>query len=187
MPGDGYILFLGTLEPRKNVGVLLDAYEALTSGSRRVPRLVIAGGASPDADTWLNRIAQEPLNRHVVYKGYVAHEEREALYGGARALVLPSLDEGFGLPVLEAMSAGVPVIASNRGSLPEVIGDAGVLLDPLDAAAWAAAIERVASDTEWATRLACAGLERATAFTWERSAAELRQAYLDALARRRQR
>jgi glycosyltransferase involved in cell wall biosynthesis len=187
VPGDGYILFLGTLEPRKNVGVLLDAYEALTNGSRRVPRLVIAGGASPDADAWLKRIDRAPLNRHVVYKGYVAHEEREELYGGARALVLPSLDEGFGLPVLEAMSAGVLVIASNRGSLPEVVENAGVLLDPLDAAAWAAAIERVASDTGWVTRLACAGLERATAFTWERSAAELRQAYLDALARRRQR
>ena len=130
MPEDGYILFLGSLEPRKNIGALLDAYEALTRGTRHVPRLVLAGGASPDAGPWLARIARDPLNHHVVYKGYVADDEREALYAGARALVLPSLDEGFGLPVLEAMSAGVPVIASNRGSLPEVVGNAGVLLDP---------------------------------------------------------
>jgi glycosyltransferase involved in cell wall biosynthesis len=187
VPDKGYMLFLGTLETRKNIGALLDAYEALTNGTRPVPRLILAGGASPDADPWLTRIARDPLTHHVIYKGYVADEEREALYAGARALVLPSLDEGFGLPVLEAMSAGVPVIASNRGSLPEVVGNAGVLLDPLDPLAWAAAIERVAGDNTWATALACAGLERARAFTWSKSAAELRRAYQDAFARRGQR
>jgi glycosyltransferase involved in cell wall biosynthesis len=187
VPADGYILFLGTLEPRKNIGVLLDAYTILTNRARRVPRLVIAGGASPDAELWLNRIAHEPLKDHVRYKGYVAHGEREALYAGARALVLPSLDEGFGLTALEAMSAGVAVIASNRGSLPDVLGTAGALLDPLDVTAWADAIDRVSHDTQWTTDLACAGLERARAFTWEGSAAELRRAYLDATRRRGQR
>ncbi len=186
-PRDGYILFLGTLEPRKNLDVLLDAYATLLRGSRRVPRLVIAGGASPDAQPWLDRIAREPLKDHVIYKGYIANEEREALYAGARALVLPSLDEGFGLPVLEAMSAGVPVVTSNRGSLPEVVGTAGVLLDPGDVSAWAAALERLASDAQWATDLASAGLERARTFTWQRSAVELRQAYQDAVRRRGER
>jgi glycosyltransferase involved in cell wall biosynthesis len=149
-PDDGYILFLGTLEPRKNLDVLLDAYAMLSRGSRRFPRLVIAGGASPDAQPWLHRISREPLKEHVLYRGYVTHEEREALYAGARALVLPSLDEGFGLPVLEAMSAGVPVVTSNRGSLPEVVGGAGVLLDPGDVPAWAAALERLTIDKQWA-------------------------------------
>ena len=184
---NGYVLFLGTLEPRKNLDVLLDAYASLASASRRFPRLVIAGGSSPDAARWLERITRAPLKEHVQYRGYVAHEDREALYAGARALVLPSLDEGFGLPVLEAMSAGVPVVASNRGSLPEVVGGAGLLLDPGDAAAWASALERLASDEQWATDLAAAGLERARAFTWERSAAELRRAYLQAVRRRQER
>jgi len=186
-PSDGYVLFLGTLEPRKNLDVLLDAYATLLRGSRRVPKLVMAGGASPDAQPWLHRIAREPLKDHIVYKGYVAHEERESLYAGARALVLPSFDEGFGLPVLEAMSAGVPVVTSNRGSLPEVVGTAGVLLDPGDVSGWAAALERLASDSRWVNELASAGLERARAFTWERSAIELRRAYQDAVRRRRER
>jgi glycosyltransferase involved in cell wall biosynthesis len=184
VPTDGYLLFLGTLEPRKNLDVVLDAYAALVRGSRRVPRLVIAGGASPDARPWLDRMAQEPLRTHVVYKGYISQEEREALYAGARALLLPSLDEGFGLPVLEAMSAGVPVVTSNRGSLPEVAGTAGVLLDPIDVSAWATTIEKLATDARWTTELACRSLERAKAFTWDRSATELRQAYRDAVKRR---
>jgi glycosyltransferase involved in cell wall biosynthesis len=184
VPADGYLLFLGTLEPRKNLDVILDAYTELVRGSRRAPRLVIAGGGSPDARPWLDRMAQEPLRTHVVYKGYIADDEREALYAGARALLLPSLDEGFGLPVLEAMSAGVPVVTSNRGSLPEVAGTAGVLLDPIDVSAWAATIEKLATDGRWTTELACQSLERAKAFTWDRAATELRQAYRDAVKRR---
>ena len=186
-PDDGYVLFLGTLEPRKNLGVLLDAYTVLARGSRRFPRLVIAGGSSPDAGPWLERISRTPLREHVRYHGYVAHEARETLYAGARALVLPSLDEGFGLPVLEAMSAGVPVVTSDRGSLPEVVGGAGLLLDPGDVPAWAAALERIVSDERWATDLAAAGLDRARAFSWERSAAELRRAYQEAVRRRQER
>jgi glycosyltransferase involved in cell wall biosynthesis len=187
LPGDGYILFLGTLEPRKNVGVLLDAYIALAGRGRHVPRLVIAGGATPDAREWLDRMSRAPLAEVVTYKGYVAHEDRERLYAGARALVLPSLDEGFGLTALEAMSAGVPVVTSNRGSLPEVVAGAGVVLDPTDIDAWASAIDRVASDTQWATSLGQAGLERARAFTWQRAAFQLHQAYADAVRRRGER
>jgi glycosyltransferase involved in cell wall biosynthesis len=183
-PRDGYILFVGTLEPRKNVGALLDAYAILARGSRRVPRLVLAGGPTPDAAAWLARIGESPLREHVEHVGYVRHDEREALYAGARALVLPSLDEGFGLPALEAMSAGIPVIVSDRGSLPEVVGHGGTILPPGDAAAWADAIGRVAHDTAWATAQATAALERARAFTWTAAAARLRQAYGDAMARR---
>jgi alpha-1,3-rhamnosyl/mannosyltransferase len=152
-----------------------------------VSPLVIAGGASPDARAWLQRIAGEPLKHHIRYTGYVAHEERESLYAGARALVLPSFDEGFGLPVLEAMSAGVPVVTSNRGSLPEVVGDAGVLLDPGDVSAWAETLERLTTDSSWSASLAGAGLERARGFTWQRSADELHRAYLEAVTRRRER
>lgn len=181
---DGYILFLGTLEPRKNLGMLLDAYTELTRRARRVPPLVIAGGATVDAREWLARISQAPLQAHVTYKGYVATGDRERLYAGARALVLPSLDEGFGLPALEAMSAGVPVLVSNRGALPEVVGTAGVVLDAGDADAWAAAIDRVTTDAEWAADLRRAGLERAREFTWTSAATQLHRAYVDAVRRR---
>ena len=187
VPQDGYILFLGTLEPRKNVGVLLDAYTRLVEQSANAPRLVIAGSPTADAAEWLDRVSREPLKAYVTYKGYVADTDRETLYAGARALVLPSLDEGFGLTALEAMSAGVPVLASTRGSLPEVVGTGGVLLDPGDAGAWASAIHRLASDPQWAEDLGRAGLERARAFTWRLTAIRLHTAYQDAIRRRKER
>jgi glycosyltransferase involved in cell wall biosynthesis len=186
VPSGGYVLLLGTLEARKNVGVILDALERLAqSGS--APKLVIAGRATADAGAWLARASQPPLENHVEYVGYVTDERREDLFAGARALVLPSIDEGFGLTALEAMSAGVPVLASNRGSLPEVVSGGGLLLDPHDPDAWASAIDRATRDAAWARELACAGLERAKAFSWEATAARLGQAYLDALTRRRAR
>jgi glycosyltransferase involved in cell wall biosynthesis len=148
---------------------------------------VLAGAATADAGPWLARITDSPLAGHVEHIGYFDQDRREALYAGARALVMPSLDEGFGIPALEAMSAGVPVIASNRGSLPEVVGNGGTLLDAMDVDGLAAAMERVVSDDAWATGQACAGLERARAFSWAATAQLLKQAYTDALARRRTR
>jgi glycosyltransferase involved in cell wall biosynthesis len=184
VPADGYVLFIGTLEPRKNLGVLLDAYERLAARGARVPPLRIAGGAGPGADAWLARIARPPLDGLVRYVGYVADEAREALYAGARTLVLPSLDEGFGLPALEAMSAGIPVVASNAGAIPEVVGDAAVLFSPSDADALAHALSRLATDDAWALDRGAAGLARARAFTWDAAARALRRAYDDAIARR---
>lgn len=189
MAPDGYILFLGTLEPRKNIGALLDAYSLLLDrpGPQPAPRLVLAGRATPEADEWLARITRPPLAGHVAYLGYVPTEERERVYAGARVVVIPSLDEGFGLPALEAMSAGIPVVASNRGSLPEVLGDAGILVEPSDVHGLAHALERVLTDDEWAAARATAGLARAGMFTWVRAAATLRRAYTEAVARRRAR
>jgi glycosyltransferase involved in cell wall biosynthesis len=184
-PRDGYFLFVGTLLARKNVGALLDAYGVLRSRLPSAPRLVLAGAATPDARPWLSRLASEPLRGHVEHLGYVAGGERERLYAGARALLMPSLDEGFGVPALEAMSAGVPVIASNRGSLPEVVGDGGTLLDPADVDGFAAAMERNVRDDAWAAAQGLAGLTRARAFTWDATARRLRRAYLDAVARRK--
>ena len=183
VPPDGYVLSLGTLEPRKNLGVILDAMAKLVHAGTP-PRLVLAGGATPDASEWLSRVEQPPLKGHVEYVGYVSDQRREELFAGARALVLPSLDEGFGLTALEAMSAGVPLLASNRGSLPEVIAGGGQLLEPDDVEGWSTAIDRVTRDAAWARELACAGLERARAFTWAATATRLGQAYRDAVARR---
>jgi glycosyltransferase involved in cell wall biosynthesis len=188
VPRGGYILCLGTLEPRKNIGFLLDVFERLIERRRAtnapMPHLRMSGGATPEARTWIDRLSRPPLAAHVDYLGYTRHEDREGLYEGARALVLPSLDEGFGMPALEAMSAGVPVIASTRGALPEIVAGGGTLLDPLDRDAWVAAIERIVDDDRWATAQGCAGLERANAFTWPATVTRLREAYVDAVARR---
>ena len=184
VPTNGYFLFIGTLEPRKNLGALLDAYQALRDRMPGAPGLVVAGRATPAASQWLARMEHPSLAGHVRYVGYVPDEERERLYAGARVLVLPSLDEGFGLTALEAMAAGVPVVASNRGSLPEVVGSAGALVDPENVAGLSAALERFAVSDEAAARAGAAGLARARTYTWDAAAVTLRQAYVDAIGRR---
>lgn len=184
IPRGGYILFIGTLDPRKHVGSLLDAYALALDRTPRLPPLVVAGAMAPGAEAWAARWAQAPLAGHVDYRGYVPDTEREALFAGARLLVLPSLDEGFGIPALEAMSAGVPVLVSNRGALPEVTGDAGTVIDPDDTEAFAAALIRLTTDDAEATAAAQRGLVRARAYTWDAAAARLREAYRSALLRR---
>jgi alpha-1,3-rhamnosyl/mannosyltransferase len=185
LPPGGYVLFLGTLEKRKNVGVLLDAYERLLARGREAPPLVLAGRATPDADDWLARLSSLRLGGRVRHLGYV--DDKERLYAGARLLVMPSLDEGFGIPALEAMAAGVPVIAADRGALPEVLGGAGVLIDPGDVEQWAAALERMLTDQAWAVRCAELGLARAARFSWRCAASSLRDAYEAAMRTRRAR
>ena len=182
------MLFIGTLDARKNLGVVLDAYEQLAAQGRRVPPLVVAGGDGPGGEAWLERMRRAPLSAAVTYRGYVPDAEREALFDGARAVVLPSWDEGFGLPALEAMAAGIPVVVSNRGALPEVVGTAGVLVDPADPQAWAAAIERLAHDDDWARAIAARRdwSARGPSSGTTRPHA-LRAAYLAAVERRRQR
>jgi glycosyltransferase involved in cell wall biosynthesis len=187
VPADGYILFIGTLEPRKNLGVLLDAYSELVGRFPDSPRLVLAGRATAEAAPWLARIASPPIRGRAEHLGYVPDDQQEQLYAGARTLVLPSLDEGFGLPVLAAMSAGVPVVASCRGSLPEVAGGAATLVDPEDPSALAHALERLSTNQAAAVAQAEAGLERSRAFSWKSSAARLRGAYEEAVGRRRAR
>jgi glycosyltransferase involved in cell wall biosynthesis len=186
-PSGGYFLFVGTLVPRKNVPALLDAYTSVLASLPDAPRLVIAGSETRESDPWIQRLRHAPLAGRVDHLGYVPESEREQLYAGARALLMPSLDEGFGVPALEAMAAGVPVIASNRGALPEVVGNGGTLLDPDDVAGFARAMLRVARDDDWAAVQGAAGLARAAAFTWHGTAQRLREAYLDAVGRCRAR
>jgi glycosyltransferase involved in cell wall biosynthesis len=183
-PADGYILFIGTLEPRKNVGALLDAYEQLVTRRSDLPRLVIAGKALPETAPWLERIGRDPLRGRVEHIGYVEADNRRAVYDGARLLVQPSFDEGFGMPVLEAMTLGIPVVASDRGALPEVLGDAGPLVDPDEPAALAAAIERMIDDEAFASACAAKGILRSRHFSWEEMARGVYQAYERAIERR---
>ena len=187
-PKDGYVLFFSTLEPRKNVGALLDAWEGLIAShsapSHPAPQLVLAGRATEEAKPWLERISRPPLAGAVRHIGYVDAGERRALYGGARLLVQPSFDEGFGLPVLEAMSLGVPVVAANRGSLPEVLGGAGLLVDPDRPADIAQAISRLLTDEGLAAACAGKGIARARAFRWDETAHRVFDTYRQAVERR---
>ena len=187
VPSSGHVLFVGTLEPRKNVGALLDAYALVRERMPSAPPLVLAGRGGSGAAEWLERLSRPPLAGHARHLGYVPDADREGVYAGARVLVLPSFDEGFGLPALEAMSAGVPVVVSNRGSLPEVVGSAGTLVDPDDVEGLASALVRLLSDDDAAARAGAAGLARARDFTWSAAAATLHRAYTGAVERRRHR
>jgi glycosyltransferase involved in cell wall biosynthesis len=180
-PKNGYVLFFGTLEARKNVGGLLDAYEQSLSRGTKLPDLVLAGRGTEAARPWLERIARAPLANRVRHIGYVQPANRRELYDGARLLVQPSFEEGFGIPVLEAMTLGIPVVASNRGALPDVLGDAGLLVEPDDADAMAHAIERMIDDETFAAESAARGLVRSRQFTWELTARRTFDAYQQAI------
>ena len=198
-PPGGYILFFSTLEPRKNIDGLLDAYERLIGlagglaktghyvrNDRRFsfPELVLAGKATEEARPWLERIHRSPLTGHVRHIGYVEPADRQALYAGARLLVMPSFEEGFGIPVLEAMTFGVPVVASSRGSLPEVLGDAGPLVNPDEPDEIAGAIARILDDDAFASACAATGVLRARRFNWDRTARLVYDVYREALTDR---
>jgi glycosyltransferase involved in cell wall biosynthesis len=178
---DGYVLFMGTLEPRKNVDGLLESYRRLLTRRPHAPALVLAGSAGPDAQGWIDAINRPPLAGHVDYRGYVSEHDRQRLYAGARLLVLPSHEEGFGMPALEAMSLGVPVVASNRGALPWLLEDAGLLIAPDDSESITVALDRVLGDDALAETLACRGLERAKGFQWRYTAAAIHEAFQAAI------
>jgi len=184
-PTTGFVLFFGTLEPRKNVGGLLDAYERLAARRRDLPPLVLAGQATDAARPWLERLGRPPLNRVVKHVGYVEPARRRALYLDAICLVQPSFEEGFGITVLEAMTAGVPVIVSNRGALPEVAGGAGEVVSVDDPDEMAAALEKLIDDPTLAATRAAQGIARAREFRWDTTARKVYDTYVHAHRHRR--
>ncbi len=166
-----YNLFVGTLEPRKNLPRLLRAY-ALLKDDSQVPHLVLVGGkgwGGEDLPGLVNRLG---LQDRVSMPGHVAESELQSLYAGAESLIMPSLYEGFGLPVLEAMQHGVPAIVSSTSSLPEVAGDGGLLVNPYSERELAAAIQRMAHEPELRDELAARAALRASRFSWQRAAEE---------------
>ena len=182
----GPILFVGTVEPRKNLRRLLEAYAGLLERRAGIPDLVLAGALPVSrSDLFTGGTSLGRAVDRIRLTGYVSDDERQRLYREASMLVLPSLDEGFGIPALEAMTIGVPVIASNRGALPDVVAGAGILVDPEDTAALATAIERVLDGALLRRQMADEGVARAAHFTWASSAARLHEAYRTVHLRRR--
>ncbi len=179
-----FILCVGTIEPRKNIGALLDAYRLLREGGGDLPPLVLIGGGGwrDEEGRVERRIASPPLRGSVCRLRYIGHDELPAIYSSARLFVFPALYEGFGLPPLEAMACGTPVVCSDAASMPEVVGDAALLVPPRDAGRLAAAIRRLLDDDGLARGLAQRGIERAGRFTWAATAGATVAAYREALS-----
>jgi glycosyltransferase involved in cell wall biosynthesis len=169
--GENFLLFVGTIEPRKNLVQLLQAFSKLEDKN---VQLVLAGGRGWKNHAIMTEIKKTP---RVQYLGYVSQSQKCWLMEHAAAFVFPSLDEGFGMPVLEAMSVGTPVVTSNAGALPEVARDAALLVDPKDTHGLTQAMEQVLSDKNLSEKLAQAGKQRAQEFSWERTARETLRVY----------
>ena len=178
-----FLLHVGDLHERRNLSLVIDAVLAARRAGTLAPppSIVLAGVDRGVGDALSAMAAQAGAADLVVRLGAVGERQLHALYRAAIALVYPSLYEGFGLPVLEAMASGTPVIASRAASMPEVLGDAGLLLDPHDRGAWTEAIVRVVTDDGERLRMAAAGRRRAATFTWARTARATHDVYRDAL------
>jgi glycosyltransferase involved in cell wall biosynthesis len=174
-----FILYAGNIKPHKNVDRLIEAYSILRRRGITSPKLLIIGDEISKYPKLRRLVHRFQLHPHVRFFGFVPEATLAALYRLASVFVFPSLYEGFGLPPLEAMAAGTPVVTSNVSSLPEVVGDAAVLIDPMDAGAIADAIARVLGDEALRAELVRRGLDRVTAFSWERSVARVREVYAE--------
>jgi glycosyltransferase involved in cell wall biosynthesis len=172
------ILNVGAIQKRKNIGRLVEAFETVDSSWR----LVLAGSAGFGSEEILARIAKSPACERIRVLGYVTPDELAGWYARASIFAFPSLDEGFGMPVLEAMTAGAAVLASNSSALPEVVGDAGILVDPEDLAGLAQGLRDLTEKQELREELAVRGLQRAGLFTWENAVRQTWAVYRKVLA-----
>lgn len=165
-----YILFLGAFEPKKNIPRLIEAFEKVKKGGDVPHRLVLGGKRSWNDKEVFDKIAGSDVKNEIDYIGYVPYRDLPALMRNAAMFVFPSLNEGFGMPPLEAMACGAPVITSNVSSLPEVVGPAGILVDPDNVDEMADAIHKIAVDSNLREELGRKGLEQARLFSWRKSA-----------------
>jgi glycosyltransferase involved in cell wall biosynthesis len=172
-----YVLYVGGISPNKNLKTLIRAFTRIRVEYPKL-RLILAGDHSGDSfkssyDDLAQEIAARTLEAHVLFTGFVPEDELPSLYSGASLFAFPSLDEGFGLPVLEAMACGTPVVASRGNSLEEVVGDAGILVNPHDETDVAMGMAAVLGDAATASKLRLASLARAKEFSWDRSADQI--------------
>jgi len=172
-PREKVVLTVGAIQTRKNLDRLVEAFEALDSEWK----LVMAGSAGFGAEAVFARIQASPARTRIQVTGYVTAEELAGWYSRASIFAFPSLDEGFGMPVLEAMAAGVPVITSNRSALPEVAGDAALLVDPERTEALVDALRELAHNEDHCRALIALGKQRARLFTWEKAVRETWDVY----------
>ncbi len=175
-----FLLFLGTLEPRKNLPMLIRAFAQLKNDCPDA-KLILAGGLGWLTAEIFNTAKSAGVEDRVIWPGFVAEEEKTLWYSAATAFVYPSIYEGFGLPPLEAMACGTPIIVSNAASLPEVVGSAGLSIDPQDENSWAAAMTRVWNDAAYRAELADRGLAQAQKFSWIETARATTSSYRRAL------
>jgi glycosyltransferase involved in cell wall biosynthesis len=173
------ILSVGAIQRRKNTARLVEAFEQLDPGWK----LVLAGSSGFDSEEALQRIERSPRKKDIQALGYVPGPDLEQLYRRAAIFAFPSLDEGFGMPVLDAMARGVPVLTSNVSAMPEVAGDAGFLVDPHDVVSIAEGLRRLTTDTALREQLTRAGLARSRQFSWEKSVGATWNVYLELLGR----
>jgi glycosyltransferase involved in cell wall biosynthesis len=203
--GDNFLLAVGTIEPRKNLRALVRAFESIvrettataTTATTQATatneatmkatldglRLVVAGGKGWLSDPLFDEVARSPVKDRIVFTGYVTDEDLRALYSSCTLFAYPSLYEGFGLPVLEAMQCGAPVLASRTPALSEVAGDAALLVNPGSPEEIARAIVELLGSEDERRRLSAAGLERAAEFSWERAARQTLEVYAEASSR----
>jgi glycosyltransferase involved in cell wall biosynthesis len=184
IPPVPYVLGLSILDPRKNMIQIIDAYADLVRKEKiNDLNLVLVGPAGYDFQKITNAKQKYPdLKNRIIVTGFVADEDLAAVYSEALMFVYPSIYEGFGLPLLEAMKCGVPVITSNNSSMPEVAGDAAILIDPLDRSQLSNAMHELYSDSVLRDRFASLGFERSKLFSWKRCAEETVDAYRKSIA-----
>lgn len=175
---DQYVLYVGTVEPRKNLNRLIEAFHIFKQESHHPEvKLVIVGGKGWLYDKIFSRIKELKMEKDIIFTGYVQDEYLPFLYNLALAFIYPSIYEGFGLPPLEAMSCGTPVISANTSSIPEVVGDAGLLIDPYNINEIAGALLQVIQSNSLRSEMSRKGLEQAGKFSWEKCASETLKIY----------
>jgi glycosyltransferase involved in cell wall biosynthesis len=175
-----YILYVGTLQPRKNITLFIKAFYKLKRNGIE-HKLVVAGGKGWKYKEIYKTINKLKLQKEVIFTGYVEDDDLPYLYNAADLFIYPSLYEGFGLPLLEAMACGCPVITSNTSSLPEVVGDAGIMIDPYNVDALVGAMREVLSNDNLRENMIKRGLERAKMFSWEKTARETLKVYKEVM------
>jgi glycosyltransferase involved in cell wall biosynthesis len=175
-----YILHIGTLNPRKNLDFLIKVFNRVHQVVPDV-KLVITGKKGWHYQSLFELVEKLGLQKDVIFTGYILDEEAPYLYNGASVYAFPSIYEGFGLPPLEAMSCGTPVVASNTSSIPEVVGDAGVLLSPHDSNGWTKALVEILKNPTKREKLGQMALVRAKQFSWKKTAEKTAQVYEEVL------